>query len=136
VDTNVPVAALRNPAGVSREIIRACATTRAVPLIGEKLFLDYEDVLGRSDIFQRSPLSLRERQEFLDGFLGLCEWTSVAYLWRPNLPDEGDNHVLELAVAGSAQSIITGNIRDFARGVLRFPNIEILTARQFMERIA
>lgn len=28
------------------------------------------------------------------------------YRWRPNLPDEGDNHVLELAVAaGDAPSI-------------------------------
>jgi len=55
-------------------------------------------------------------------------------LWRPNLPDEGDNHVLELAVAGSAQTIVTSNVRDFQRGELRFPDLEILTPRQFMEK--
>ena len=29
-------------------------------------------------------------------------WVRVYYLWRPNLPDEADNHLVELAVAGNA----------------------------------
>jgi len=135
VDTNVLVAALRSPSGVNREVIRACARTRALPIISEKLFLEYESVLGRASLFQSCPLSPGERQQFFDGFLSVCEWISVSYLWRPNLPDEGDNHVLELAVAGSAQGIVTSNTRDFERGELSFPTIEILTPRQFIQKI-
>jgi len=90
VHANVLVAALRSPAGVNREVIRACALGKTLPLIGAKLFLEYESVMGRAHLFQNSPLSATERQEFFDSFLSLCEWVSISFLWRPNLPDEGD----------------------------------------------
>jgi len=43
-------------------------------------------------------------------------------LAKTNLPDEADNHVMELALVGSAESIVTQNIRDFQRGELNFPS--------------
>jgi len=49
-------------------------------------------------------------------------------IWRPNLPDEGDNqdnHVLELAVAAGDSPIVTYNRRDFRGGELRFPSIVV-----------
>jgi hypothetical protein len=36
----------------------------------------------------------------------------VYFLWRPNLPDEADNHLIELALAGAAQTIVTHNLND------------------------
>jgi hypothetical protein len=45
----------------------------------------------------------------------------VYYLWRPNLPDEADNHLIELALAGGADTIVTNNLRDVSRGELTFP---------------
>jgi hypothetical protein len=51
----------------------------------------------------------------------------VYYRWRPNLPDEGDNHVLELAVAAGDAPIVTFNRRDFRRGELRFPIVVVQT---------
>jgi len=68
---------------------------------------EYEDVLGRSALFARSSLDAVERSELLDIFLGRCRWTRIYYGWRPNVPDEGDNHLVELAVAGGAQAIVT-----------------------------
>jgi putative PIN family toxin of toxin-antitoxin system len=132
VDTNVIVAALRSPVGSNRRVVRYCAEGRAIPLMGEKLFQEYESLLSRKGLFEESPLSAQERREFLDGFLSLCEWINISFLWRPNLMDEGDNHVLELAIAGMASKIITNNAGDFRQGELRFPSIHIVTPGGFV----
>jgi len=47
--------------------------------------------------------------------------------------DEGDNHVIELAIAGSTSIIVTNNVRDFKQSDLIFPEISILTPNQFLE---
>ena len=49
----------------------------------------------------------------------------IYYRWRPNLPDEADNHVLELAVAAGGATILTFNRKDFSSGELRFPEVAI-----------
>jgi predicted nucleic acid-binding protein len=88
--------------------------------------------LERAEVFSDCPINRSEREALLAGFLSVCEWVEVFFLWRPNLPDEGDNHVLELAVAGGAQVVVTQNVRDF-RGELRFPRIKVLTPAQYLK---
>jgi hypothetical protein len=53
--------------------------------------------------------------------------------WRPNLPDEADNHLIELGVAAQAEAIVTRNLRDVARGELKFPSLRVLTPEQCLE---
>ena len=134
LDTNVFVTALRSDGGASRAIIRLCLRRRCQPLMGEKLFKEFEDVLGRAEPFETSPLTARDREQLLDAFLSGCEWVRVFYLWRPNLPDEGDNHLVELAVAGMTATLVTQNVRDLRRGELRFPQLRIETPAEFMRR--
>ena len=133
VDTNVLVgAALRAGGGDNRKVLRRCLEQAVQPLIGAALFHEYEDLFGRTDPLARSPLSYEERQKLLAAFLSVCEWVKVYYLWRPNLPDEADNHLVELAIAGGADAIVTNNVRDFRRGELRFPHLRILTPSEFL----
>ena len=101
IDTNVLLGAFLGT-GAANAVIAACLKRRCVPLIGNALFNEYEDVFGRDDLFKNCKLSGGERNELLDIFFSCCEWTRVYYLWRPNLPDEADNHLVELAVAGGA----------------------------------
>jgi predicted nucleic acid-binding protein len=54
-------------------------------------------------------------------------------LWRPNLQDEGDNFLVELALAGNANSIITNNIRDLRSAELKFPGMNIVTPEQILK---
>jgi predicted nucleic acid-binding protein len=69
----------------------------------------------------------------LEAFLGACRWTRIYYGWRPNVPDESDNHIVELAVAGGAAAIVTKNIRDFAGMELRFAGLRIVTPADFVK---
>jgi len=134
LDTSVFVAALRSEGGASRAVLRLCLKRRCQPLMGEKLLTEFEDVMGRTELFRTSSLSAVEREEMLNAFLSVCEWVPIFFLWRPNLPDEGDNHLVELAVAGMAAALVTQNVRDLRRGELRFPQLSIETPAQFMTR--
>jgi predicted nucleic acid-binding protein len=79
-------------------------------------------------------LTLIEQGQLFDAFLTNAEMLEVYYRWRPNLRDEGDNHVLELAVAAGGAPIITYNRRDFAGGQLRFPDIQVLTPAAWLKQ--
>jgi len=97
------------------------------------LFLEYEDVLARDELFAEALITSQDRAVLLDAFLSVCEWVSISFLWRPNLPDESDNHLIELAVAGHAESVITGNTKDIAGGELIFDTIRIVTPSAWLK---
>jgi len=101
--------------------------------MGASLFAEYEDLLSRTDLFETSPLDADEREAVLNAFLSVCRWTRVYFLWRPNLPDEADNHLIELAVAGGARAIVTKNVRHLQRSELLFPSIRILRPVDLIE---
>lgn len=126
VDTNVLVSTVLSPQSINRDLLRGCFKGHYQPLIGHKLFLEYEDVFSRDDLMRNSPFSAAQRERLLNDFLSVCALVPVYYLWRPNSPDEGDNHLFELALAGNASSIVTYNIRDLKRAELRFP-VTVLT---------
>ncbi len=53
--------------------------------------------------------------------------------WRPNLSDEGGNHLIELALAGGAQAIFTHNLRDLRGGEMQLGTMRVLTPAQYLE---
>lgn len=77
-------------------------------------------------------LDAGERVELLDSFLSVSRWVSVYFLWRPNLPDEADNHLVDLAAAAASTIIISNNVRDFDGEQMRFLNINAVTPGDFM----
>jgi len=120
--------------GAASEVIAGCFRGEHRPLMGTALFAEYIDVVNRESLFKKCHLNKNERDELLDIFLSCCRWTEIYYGWRPNLRDEGDNHLIELAVAGQAQCIVTRNIKDLRSGELLFPKILLLTPEEFLHR--
>lgn len=125
VDTSVIISALISSTGASRELLRKCLQRRYQPLMGNALFCEYEEVINRDEVLSLCPLSTEEVQTLVAAFMSVCEWTRIYYLWRPNLKDEADNHLIELAIAGNAQIIATHNIKDFRQTQLIFPELSI-----------
>ena len=134
IDTNVFVGACMG-VGASNAVVRACLEHRLVPLMGVALLTEFEATLSRDELFARSRLDAAERSMLLDTFLALCEWTRVYFLWRPNLKDESDNPLIELAVAGDADVVVTRNLRDLRGAELRFEPLRILSPEDFLKEL-
>jgi putative PIN family toxin of toxin-antitoxin system len=136
IDTNILLGALfKRRENMLRKIIRYCLEGLIEPLVGNALFLEYEDVLARKNLISKCQLSKTEIDELFDAFLSCCEWVKIYYKWRPNLKDEGDNHLIELAVAGGAEYIITRNIKDLTSGELNFHQLKIITPNNFIKEV-
>ena len=132
VDTSVFISALIGSKGSSWELIRRCLKGEYQPLMGNALFLEYESVMQREEIISQCSLTNTEIYTLLASFINVSQWISIYYLWRPNLKDEADNHLIELAVAGNAQIIVTKNVKDFQNAELVFPNLSILRPEEII----
>lgn len=133
LDTNVLVSAFTSPEGASREVLRRILCRQATALISVALYSEYCDVLGRADFSSRCPLSPPEIDDLFFAFLACTEPIELYFSWRPNLRDEGDNHVYELAVAALDAPLLTYNQRDFMHPQLKFPSLQIMTPAQWLQ---
>ena len=132
IDTDVWVAGLRGTGDANR-VLQRCLDGAYHPLMGAALLAEYEDVMGREALWAGARLTAAEREDLLDIYLSLCQWTRIYYAWRPNLRDEADNHIIELAVAGQAAYVITRNVRHMGTGELRFAQLRIVTPGEMLK---
>ena len=133
VDTSVVISALIGPTGPARALLRQYFEDKYHPLMSSALFCEYQSVITRKDIISQCPLSQEEIFTLLSAFMSISQWVVINYLWRPNLQNEADNHLIELAVAGNAHVITTNNLRDFKNAQLLFPQLSILTPEQILK---
>jgi len=113
LDTDVIVAAMRSPSGASAALLVA-ARKEAVTLIANvPLVIEYEATCRLAEHRLAAGLSDAEVAIFLDAIAAMIEPVETYFLWRPRLRDPGDEMVLEAAINGQADVIVTFNRRDF-----------------------
>ncbi len=134
LDTDIVVTALRSAAGGSNAVLREAAFGRLTPLATPALFLEYEAVLKRPEQRLAHGLELRDIDRFLAAFASACEAVEVSFQWRPQLSDPNDEMVLEAAVNGRADALVTHNVRDFAKGAERF-GLRVLKPGELLMRL-
>ena len=88
-------------------------------LLSVPLVIEYEAVLNRPQHLIRARASPQDVGLLLDAVVRQGELVAIYYLWRPQLRDPGDEMVLETAVNGGADYILTFNFADFI-GAERF----------------
>lgn len=120
LDTSVVVAGLRTRLGAGNAVLRLVAEQRIVPLATPPLFLEYEDVLKRPEQQLAHGLAPSSVDEFLAELAALIEPVEVHFLWRPQTPDPNDEMVLEAAINGQADALVTYNVGDFDTMEQRF----------------
>ncbi len=107
------------------------AEEKLKPLCSTALFLEYETVLTRPDIVARHGLNSRNLTLFLAEFALLAQPVELHFRWRPQLADAGDELVLEAAVNGRANCLITHNLRDFRPAAQSF-DLPVKTPQDYL----
>jgi putative PIN family toxin of toxin-antitoxin system len=107
LDTSVLVAAVRSDQGASRVLLVGALERDYRLLLSVPLMLEYESVLTRVEHLEASGLSGDEMQAILDAIALVAEPVQLAFLWRPVLRDADDDMVLETAVNGRADLLVT-----------------------------
>jgi predicted nucleic acid-binding protein len=87
----------------------------SVPLI-----IEYEAVLTRPEHLAASGLNRREVSDMLDALVKVAVPVHLRFLWRPRLKDPADEMVLETAVNGRADRLVTFNLRHLGTAVREF----------------
>ena len=96
--------------------------------------LEYESVLTRPEHLEAAGISAADVEVLLDAMATVVEPIRISYLWRPILPDAGDDLVLETAVNGRADVVVTFSRRDFEPAAARF-GVEILAPGEAVRRL-
>ena len=134
LDTNVVVAALRSPSGASAALVEQALDRQFTLLLSVPLVLEYEATC--SDPSQRiaSGLSESEVETVISALCAVAEPVEGWFLWRPRLRDPADEMVLETAVNGRADALVTFNRRDFGDAPRTF-GVEVLSPRHALRRL-
>ena len=114
LDTDVLVAAVRSRRGASRAWIGAILREEVTLLLSVPLALQYEAVLTRPEQLAAAGTTVEQITALLDALCAVCKPVEISFLWRPVLRDANDEMVLEAAVNGLADRLLTFNERDFA----------------------
>jgi putative PIN family toxin of toxin-antitoxin system len=133
-DTDVIVAAMRSPGGASAAILRAARQSKITLLVSVPLAVEYEATCSEAEHRLAAGLSEREVEIFLDAVMAMAEPVKTHFLWRPQLRDPGDEMVLETAVNGRADGLVTFNVRDFGTVPARF-GIGLMIPREVLGRM-
>ena len=134
LDTSVLVAGLRTRLGAGNAVLQLVARRRVVLLASPPLFLEYEDVLKRPEHRLVHGLTPDAIDEFLAELAALIEPVEVHFQWRPQTRDPNDEMVLEAAINGGADAIVTYNIADFMEAGERF-HIAVLPPAELLRKV-
>ena len=112
LDTSVIVVGLRSRRGASFQLLSLVGTGVFEHCLSVGLLFEYESAIKQPGVIPKP--SCRQVDAVLDYICTSARRLEIYYLWRPALRDPGDDLVLEVAVAGECECIVTHNVRDFA----------------------
>jgi putative PIN family toxin of toxin-antitoxin system len=124
IDANVLVSALLSPFGGPSQILELVSSSKITLLIDSRIFAEYREVLKRKRFFIPPDLQVKIPGRISE----LALWISSEPL-KLKLPDPEDRMFVEVAMAGNADILITGNKKHFP---LSTRKLRILTPSEFL----
>ena len=128
LDTNIIIAAFRSRRGWSYRLLEVLDAGKFEICLSVPVMLEYEEVSKR--LADRNALPADHIDNVLNRLSEIAHRTKVHFRWSTHLPDPDDDMILEAAVAGGCQYIVTFNVRHF-RAASEF-GLRVRTPRQFL----
>ena len=108
IDTNVLVSGIINPHGFPGRVLDLIASQSVTLLCDDRILSEYHEVLVRP--------ALAFNKTDVEALLDFIDFASEHISGRPidvKLPDPNDLPFLEVAIAGAADALLTGNSKHF-----------------------
>ncbi len=134
LDTACLVTAIRSSGGAAGEVLRAIFRREVVPLMDLKLSLEYRDAALRAEHVKASALNRTAILELIEAMEAFAEPVKVITQVRPLSPDPNDDMILDLAISGRAEAVVTNNTKHFSSPARRF-GIAVLSPAELLETL-
>ncbi len=131
LDTNIIYQALKSAGGASFYILQQVRERNIQIALSVPLFEKYEEVLKREKSLQDFGLDIEDIDKFLRFIAYVGKPNKTYFLFRPNLKDEKDNMVVEVAVTSQSDYLVTSDVKDFKDAELKFDQLKIVTPSEF-----
>ena len=131
LDTNVILAAMRSQTGASYRLLLTIGHPQWQSVVTPALMYEYEDVIRRPG--NVPGLSPQDITDILDMVYHESHRQLVWFSWRPASPDPGDDLVLDAAVAGGCDFVVSFNERHLRTA--RELGIEVITPAELLKLI-
>ena len=99
-----------------------------------KLGLEYRDVALRPEHLAASQLTADEMLEVIEAVEAVAESVKVVESHRPVSPDQNDDMILDIAINGRADALVTNNIRHFTAAGKRY-GIPVILPSELLRRM-
>jgi predicted nucleic acid-binding protein len=111
--------------------VRLAAVGKLTLLMDLKLVCEYRDVAMRPEHIAASGRTSEDAEAVIEMLEAIAAPVLVRIKHRPLSQDENDDMVLDVAINGEADAVVTNNIKDFRAAAERF-GIQVLTPREFL----
>lgn len=135
MDTSVLIAALRSSGGASAEVLRLALRQQLTTLMDYKLAAEYREVALRTEQLRAARRSVHDTKTLLDALEAVAEPVLVAFRHRPLSTDADDDRVLDVAINGGAQAVVTMNTKHFREAGRPF-GVDAMTPAQLLTRLS
>ena len=132
LDTCVLVSAARSREGASFSLVSSLPDPRFRICLSVSLYTEWQSVLARPEHLPPGA-SAEMALGFVRYLASIAHLQDVHFLWRPFLRDPDDDMVLECAIASGANTVVTHNLKDFARA--RSLGVQANTPGQFLKNL-
>jgi len=133
LDTATFITAIRSSGGAAAEVVRLCLLGDFVLLMDLKLGLEYRDVALRPFQLASTTHSPSMVLELIERLEAAAEAVEIRRKMRPLSSDPNDDMVLDVAINGLADAVVTANRRHFLEVGTRF-GFDIVSPAELLTR--